>query len=331
MSAPRVIGLGEALVRLSTPGHERLEQAAALEVDVGGAELNVLGGVAALGLDAVWLTRLADNPLGRRIAAHAAALGVRAEVDWDAFARAPLYFAEHGIAPRPSEVLYDRGASAMTTLDPGTFDWHRQVGRAGAALATGITCALGDGPAEAVGAFLAAARSAGARTVFDVNHRSRLWGWDEAVPVLRPLLDRVDVLLAGGHDLVRLLGRDEDDREDGVRLAREAIEAFGHDVVVLRDTSATAPARVAVRVTAVTATEEHTSATHEAAVVDAFGAGDAALAALLAGLLRGSDLPAAIDAAAWACAFHHTVPGDSWRIRAGDLARRADRVPRILR
>ncbi len=329
MSAPRVIGLGEALVRLSTPGHERLEQAAALEVDVGGAELNVLGGAAALGLDAVWLTRLADNPLGRRIAAHAAALGVRAEVDWDAFARAPLYFAEHGIAPRPSEVLYDRGASAMTTLDTATFAWPEALAGAGAALATGITCALGDGPAAAVGAFLAEARAAGARTVFDVNHRSRLWGWDEAVRVLRPLLARVDVLLANGHDLARLLGRDDD--EVGVRLAREMIDEFGHDVVVLRDTTAPAPARVAVRVTAVTAGEEHTSAVHEAAVVDAFGAGDAALAALLTGLLRGGDLPAAIDAAAWACAFHHTVPGDSWRIRAADLARRADRVPRILR
>ncbi len=329
MSAPRVVGLGEALVRLSTPGRQRLEQAASLDVDVGGAELNVLGGVAALGLEAVWLTRLADNPLGRRIAGHAAGLGVRAEVDWDAFARAPLYFAEHGISPRPSEVLYDRGASAMTTLEPGTFAWPELLAGADAALATGITCALGDGPAEAVGAFLDAARAAGARTVFDVNHRSRLWGWDEAVPVLRPLLGRVDVLLAGPHDLVRLLGRD--DEEDGTRLARATIESFGHDVVVLRETTATAPERVSVRVTAVTAGDEQTSASHVAAVVDAFGAGDAALAAMLAGLLRGADLPAAIDAAAWACAFPHTGPGDSWRIRAGDLARRADRVPRILR
>src|SRR5439155_22956475 len=79
----KVVGLGESLLRLSAPGYERLEQARGLTVEVGGAEMNALIGMAALGLDAVWLTRLPDSALGRRIAAHAAAHGVTSIVDWD--------------------------------------------------------------------------------------------------------------------------------------------------------------------------------------------------------------------------------------------------------
>lgn len=61
--------------------------------------MNALIGAAGLGLPATWLTRLADNPLGRRIAAHARAHGVVPHVDWDGAARAPLYFVEHGAHP----------------------------------------------------------------------------------------------------------------------------------------------------------------------------------------------------------------------------------------
>jgi 2-dehydro-3-deoxygluconokinase len=329
--APKVVGLGEALVRLSPPGHERLEQANALRVHVGGAELNALIATAALGLRAAWLTRLADNPLGRRIAAHAAMYGVHAVVDWDAGARAPLYFVEHGAPLRPTEVLYDRSATAMTALDHGGFDWAAQLSGAEAVLCSGITCALGERPAAAVRAMFEQARRMGARTVFDVNHRSRMWTWSQAAPVLRDVLQHVDVLLASGHDLARLLGRDAGEEGDHVELARRAIDGFGHAVVVLRESARTAEGRVAVTATAVTAGGEHASARHEAGVVDAFGAGDAALGAFLAGLLTDGDLSRAIDDAAWACALQHTIPGDAWQLRPSDLALRLEEARSILR
>ncbi|MBC6460620.1 sugar kinase [Actinomadura sp. HBU206391] len=343
-SPPRVIGLGESLLRLSAPGHERLEQAAHLQVHVGGAELNALIGAAALGLSATWVSRLADNPLGRRVAAHAATYGVRSIVDWDPDARAPLYFVEHGAPPRPSEVLYDRSGTAMVGLGSGTFPWQRLVAGADAVLCSGITCAIGDGPAAAVNALFAAARDAGVRTVFDVNHRSRMWSWNQAVPVLTGVLPRVDLLLAGREDLVRLLADgDRDGDGDGgldggrdggqgqVALARRAIERFGHEMVLLRDTVQLSSRRVTVNVTAVTADDVCTSSAYEAEVVDAFGTGDAALAAFLSGRLSGEDLEACVDKAAWAGAFQHTVSGDAWQARPSELARRGAPARRILR
>jgi 2-dehydro-3-deoxygluconokinase len=321
-----VLGLGESLLRLSAPGRSRLGDAHQLEVHVGGAEMNALIACAGFGLRATWITRLAENPLGRRIAAHAAAHGVTPVVDWDADARAPLYFVEHGAAPRPSEVLYDRDGTAMRDLTAGAFDWAELLDGHSAALSGGITCALGDGPTAAVRALLAAAREAGMRTVFDVNHRSRLWGWEEAAPVLREVVAGVDLLFASRHDLERLLDHDD----DPVALARRAVDAFGHTMVVLRDSAGTAAREIAVTVTAVTATEELTSPVYEAEVVDAFGAGDAAAGALLAALLTGEDVATAVDRAAWASAFQHTTPGDAWQGRPSDLRQR-ETLRRVLR
>ena len=327
--ARTVVGVGEALLRLAAPGHERLEQAGTLDVEVGGAELNALIAAAALGADAAWLSRLADNPLGRRIAAHARGHGVRAVIDWDREARAPLYFVEHGAALRPSEVLYDRDATAMRALEPGLAAWRDEAKAAAALLTTGITCGLGPGPAAAARELLATARAAGARTVFDVNHRGRLWSWEEALPVLRETVAHVDVLAASHHDLVALLDGSEAEADEA--LALRALEAFGCEMVLMRRSETTPGRTVRVSASVVTATAQHASDTYEAGVVDAFGAGDAALGAFVAALLDGKEPAVAVERAAWACAFHHTVPGDAPRIRPADLAQRPDAVRAILR
>jgi 2-dehydro-3-deoxygluconokinase len=317
-----VVGLGEAMLRLSAPGFSRLEQAETFEVAVGGAELNALIAAAAWGAQARWLTRQADTPLGRRAVAHARAHDVEAIVEWDPDARAALYFVEHGASPRPTQVLYDRGGSAMARLDG--FAWEAYLDDAGAALTSGITCGLGDGAAAAVRAFFAAARERGVRTFFDVNHRSRQWTWDEAAPVLRDVLGSVDVLLAGGHDLARLLERED----EPVALAREAIARFGVEIVVLRENEHAGDG-VIVTVTAVTAGEAFRTRSHAARVVDGFGGGDAALGALVARLLAGDPLADAADCAARACAVQHTIRGDAWVGRPGELALDGDR--RIVR
>ena len=44
-----VVTFGEAMIRLTPAGHGRLEQAYALDVEIGGAELNTAVGLARLG------------------------------------------------------------------------------------------------------------------------------------------------------------------------------------------------------------------------------------------------------------------------------------------
>lgn len=319
-----VVGLGEAMLRLSAPAHARLEQAQSLDVDVGGAELNALIAAVAFGARARWVTRQADNALGRRVVAHARAHGVEALVEWDADARAALYFVEHGAPPRPTQVLYDRGSSGLGRSEGDEFDWDAALEGAAAALTSGITCGIGPGAAAAARGLLSSARARGVRTFFDVNHRSRQWTWEEAAPVLRSALGDVDVLLAGGRDLAQLL----EVSGEPVELAREALARYGHEAVVLR-ANEHAGEQVIVTITAVTADEVVVGDPYSARVVDGFGGGDAALGALIARLLAGDTLAVAADHAARACAVQHTIVGDAWVGRPEDLALGAEQ--RIVR
>jgi len=256
--------------------------------------------------------------------AHARAHGVEPLVGWDEDARAPLYFVEHGATPRPTQVLYDRGASGLARLEADEFDWDAALEGAAAALTSGITCGIGHGAAAAARGLLAGARARSVRTFFDVNHRARQWTWEEAAPVLRSALGDVDILLAGGHDLAQLL----DMPGEPVELARAAIAHYGHEAVMLRANEHVGE-QVIVTVTAVTEAEVLVGEPYSARVVDGFGGGDAALGALVARLLAGDTLAAAADHAARACAVQHTIVGDAWVGRPEDLALGAER--RIVR
>ena len=70
-----VMALGECMVRLSPPGHGRIEFAGRFDVWVGGGEYNVAYALR-LGLRAGFLSRLVDNPVARIILNHGRAAGL---------------------------------------------------------------------------------------------------------------------------------------------------------------------------------------------------------------------------------------------------------------
>lgn len=59
-----LVTFGEAMLRLSPPYFQRLEQTGSFEVNVGGGEFNVAVGASRLGLRTAWVSRLPENPLG---------------------------------------------------------------------------------------------------------------------------------------------------------------------------------------------------------------------------------------------------------------------------
>ena len=71
-----VVTFGEAMVRLSPPHFQRLEQTRSLNVNVGGAELNVAVGVTRFGLKSAWISKLPKNGLGYLIRDRAQEFGV---------------------------------------------------------------------------------------------------------------------------------------------------------------------------------------------------------------------------------------------------------------
>src|SRR4051794_29243492 len=195
------------MLRLTPPGFQRLEQAGALELWIAGAELNVAVALARLGEPAAWVSRLPDNPLGRRVDAHARAHGVdTGGVDWSAEGRLGLLFVELGQRPRATASLYDRSDSAFATLDPAAFDWPALLDGARALHTSGITPALSPACERATADALKAARVAGCHTSFDVNYRALLSAPADARATVEGLAPHIDTVIASAGEARTVFG-----------------------------------------------------------------------------------------------------------------------------
>src|SRR5688500_7123426 len=197
-----VVALGECMVRLSPPGHGRIEFSKLLEVDVGGGEFNVAYACARLGVRAGFISKLPDNPVAKIILNHARSVGVDvSEVVLEKYdgvgrkSRVGLNFTEVGTGVRPSVTLYDRGHSSASQMSSSDFNWVNIFEKAGARwLHTGgILASLSDGCARAVKAALKAARKAGTVTSYDLNFRSKLWSSEKAITTTRQIIPHVQV------------------------------------------------------------------------------------------------------------------------------------------
>ena len=71
-----LVSLGECMVRLSPPVHDRIEFARSMDVYVGGGEFNVAYALSRLGLKTGWVGGLVDNPVSAIIENHARAVGM---------------------------------------------------------------------------------------------------------------------------------------------------------------------------------------------------------------------------------------------------------------
>ena len=198
---PDVVTYGEAMIRLSPPHFQRLEQAVSLDVNVGGGELNAAVGVARLGLSSAWVSRLPKNSLGRVVENRARQAGVdTSHIVWTSDGRQGLYFLELGAAPRASAVIYDRAHSAISAIQPGEVDWKRVFSGARWFHTSGITPALSGSAAEVTLEALKAAKESGVTVSYDLNYRGKLWTPDQAQAVQEPMMRFVDVLITTEED-----------------------------------------------------------------------------------------------------------------------------------
>lgn len=311
MSTKRIVTFGEAMVRLTPPGHERLERTERLDVTIGGAELNAAATIACLGRPVTWVSRLPDAPLGRLIARGARAAGVDlSAVHWvpEAEGRAGVYYLEEGTDPRPSAVHYDRAGSAFARMVPGEFDWPTLLAEAGALHISGITPAVGDGPRAETMAAVRAANAAGVPVAFDLNYRSKLWSEAAARACFVELVPLVDILFAS-RGLLRTFFGIDGDPETVLRAARERL---GVAVVTLSRKKGRASRSLKLGCLAMGPSGDPVAAPwRKTEVVDRLGGGDAFAGAFLAAYAENpDDLPRAVALGGAAQSLKHTMPGD---------------------
>ena len=268
-----------------------------------------------LGFRVDYITRLPDGPLGDAGLDALRREGVGTDRIVRGGSRLGLYFVEPGADLRTMRVVYDRAGSAFAQIDPAEIDWPRVLAGATWFHATGITPALGDGPATALARAIACARAAKVPISLDLNYREALWRGRDPRAFVEPLARQADVLI-GNSDAVRaLLGV----AADGARLA----ERYGCRYVAITQREILGAREHAWSATLYDTATGGTlpSRRHVVQVVDRVGGGDSFAAGLIAALLRGRTAAAALEFAVAAGALKLGVAGDFGRAKPEEVER----------
>jgi 2-dehydro-3-deoxygluconokinase len=318
-----VLCFGEMLLRLTAPAGTPLALAAAMSVDVGGAEANVAASLAQLGHQVRMVSSLPDGPLG-----DMAAMALRRHgVDTDAMIRGAgrmgLYFLEPGAGPRPSRIVYDRAGSLFAST-ANSFDWPALLRGASWLHLSGITAALGDHGAAGVEAAVEAARAARVPVSFDCNYRPSLWKGREAEApkLLSALIAHADVMIGSYRDMGLLTGREvSPDANAGRAPAAAAFDVFPQLQAFVSTHRSIGPDGehcLSARLDRRSSSAEAAPVTI-AGTVDRIGSGDAFVAAVIDGLLIGRPDEESLKRGLAAAALKHTMAGDQWIGNADDL------------
>ena len=281
------------MIALAPSPGESLRTATALLVDHAGAESNTCVGLARLGLQVAWVSRLGVDAAGDRILDALAREGV--ELRW--VRRDPQRPTGVMIKEPAAGVRYYRSGSAASMLAPEDLA-DVPLSDARAVLVTGVTALIGPQAHAAGLALLSAAASRAPLRIVDPNLRDGLWGSERRVELVMPFVERCDLLLTGERELAELLGESNDVKT----LARRA--------------ATRGPREIVVRAPAIVGALDANGAWYELDVrrdlaVDPIGAGDAFNAGYIAVRLRGATIDEALRAGARCGAAVTTAVSDT--------------------
>ncbi|HZX03811.1 sugar kinase [Kribbella sp.] len=272
MPETAAICLGEAMIMLAG-GSGPLADVEVFRRSVGGAECNVAGGLAALGVPTGWISRLGDDGFGQHVLRDLQARGVDVGgVELDLVRPTALYVKESDGGR--SRMHYYRSGSAAAAMAPAFLDRPEVRERLAAAKlvhTTGITAAISASSSDMLERLATEPREF--LLSVDLNWRPVLWRERDPEPLWR-LLRAADIVLIGADEAEVFAGTGDVD---------ELYERLGAKTLVVKDDSNAAIVLEPAGRTEVPALSVE--------VVETVGAGDAFAAGFLAGTLQG--LPAA--------------------------------------
>jgi len=325
------LSVGEIMLRLKSPGHERFFQSGSFEATFGGGEANVAVALANYGLSSGFVSALPDNPIGEACVRELRGFGVDVSRIQRRGDRIGIYFLEAGANQRPSNVVYDRAGSSIAEADPADFDWSSIFDGAKWMHITGITPALSQSAAELSLDAVRAARTKGVTVSCDFNFRGKLWKYGKSAPeVMRELVKYVDVGIANEEDCQKSLDISVDDVhvESGEldpkryeRLTEKVMSEFpnlGVLAVTLRESrsadrngwSACLRDRDGFRL----------SRRYEITdIIDRVGGGDSFASALIYALNAYEDRQDALEFAVAASCLKHSILGDFNRVTVAEV------------
>ncbi len=319
------------MLRLKSPGQDRLFQTSSLEATFGGGEANVAVSLAQFGMDARFLTALPDNDIGQACLRELRGFGVDvSQIVSVPGGRMGIYFLEAGANQRPSKVIYDRADSAIATLPSDGMDFEKALAGCGWLHITGITPAISASAAKLAEQALITAKEMQITVSCDLNYRKNLWKYGmSAQEVMKGLIRYVDVIIANEEDFQKSLGI----------LSDISVESGELSVAAYKDIAARAMAEYPqVNYVAITMRESK-SADHNnwsaclfnredtfvsrkyqiTDIVDRVGGGDSFAAGLIYGLNTYGEPQAALEFAVAASCLKHSINGDYNRVSVAEV------------
>jgi len=314
----KVMTMGELMLRLSTPGFERIVQAHQFDINYGGGEANVAISLANYGLPVGFLTKLPDNEVGQAALNSLREFGVDTSAIVRGGERIGIYYLENGASMRPSKVIYDRAHSAFAEALPSDFDFEKAFAGVSWFHVTGITPALGKNAQAITLKALQTCKKMGITVSFDLNYRAKLWSKEEAQKCLIGLMPYVDYVIGNEEDAQSCLGFVA---SGDVSKGKLDADGYGEMLKAMCDKFHFKGAASSLRESHSASdngwggvfclgTKTYKSAHYEIRIVDRVGGGDSFAAGLIYGMIAYQNPQKAIDFASAASALKHTIPGD---------------------
>ena len=314
----KVITFGEIMLRLTPPVQKRIVQTDTFNVIYGGGEANVAASLANYGIDANFVTKLPENPIGQAAFNELRRYGVKTEYIARGGERLGIYFCENGASQRPSNVIYDRFHSAIAEATNDDFDWGNIFDGADWFHFTGITPALSPNMAKVTLKAAKAAKENGLKVSCDLNYRAKLWTREEAEETMAKLMPYVDVCIANEEDAEMVFGiksgSDIDSGDINIEgykdVAQQLIDKFGFELVgshLRISHSASVNDWLVVLYDGENFVQ---SSEYTINIVDRVGGGDSFAAGLIYSQLNNKDLQSSAEFGAAASALKQSIHGD---------------------
>jgi 2-dehydro-3-deoxygluconokinase len=331
---PRVVTFGELLLRLSPPDDERFFESEMVRATFGGAEANVAVALAHLGVASEYVTRLPTNLIGDRALSAVAEEGVAVDHVLRGDERMGVYFVEPGADMNLTRLVYDRAGSAFSRLTSADIDWSVVLQGATWFHGTGITPALGEGPATTLSAAYETARRLRVRRSIDLNYRPALWTGRDPRPLVTPLVEEIDLLIGNRDAFLQMLGVESEDDPDGgarrvTRLCGTLVDRFHcrRVAVTRREVISPTEHRWSAALFDGATAELVQSRRHDVQVVDRMGGGDCFAAGLIYAILNDRPAPEGVGFAVAASALTLSCHGDFTRLTRDEVERLLSATP----
>ncbi|WP_028973111.1 sugar kinase [Spirochaeta cellobiosiphila] len=335
-----IVTLGEMLLRLKSQDNLRLFQTNKLESTFGGGEVNMAVSLSLLGASTRFVTALPDNIIGDSCINELHKYQIDTTSIVRTGKRVGIYYLEAGANQRATKVIYDRQDSSISHVTHDVFNWDAVFQNASWFIISGITPALSESAAELTVKAVDEAKSRGIHVCLDFNHRKNLWNYGKNIEeVMRPLVKKVNVIIAGTLDCQQTLGVPLDSGRIKGDLNMEELKQLTSKVMATYDLSGIAITKrdnVSANINNWTAFYNcdegfYTSTEYRINnIVDRVGGGDSFTAGLIYGLNYLNSPKEALDfATAFSCLklscmgdFNLTTRDDVLALISGDISGR---------